>query len=192
MSQLRSLPALRMHIPGYSCAHGLLCEVPLYELHYESPGCCCTRAPVPRHHGSVTWGYVMATLWLIYGCCYSCCASQERENASVVPTAPCIFFQPLGSSFAYPRISEQSEHQDNWHHEQDQQHKGLPWWLSGKESACQSRIQSLILEDPLSHRATKPIYHNHWACALKPGSCKHWAHVPQLLKPVCPRVQAPQ
>ena len=135
MLQLRSLPALRMHIPGYSLAHGLLCEVPLYELHHESPGCCYTGATVARHHGYVIWGYVLATLWLCYGCCYGCCPSQERKNVSVVPTAPCIFFQPLSSSLTYPGISEQSEHQDNGYHEQDQQHKGLPWRLSGEESA---------------------------------------------------------
>ena len=61
----------------------------------------------------VIGGYVMATLWLCYGGCYGCCATQERENAYVVSTAACIFFQPLGLSLTYPGISEQSEHQHN-------------------------------------------------------------------------------
>ena len=42
--------------------------------------------------------------------------------------------------------------------------KGLPWWLSGKTSACQSKerqVQSLIQEDPTGHGATKPMHHNY-------------------------------
>ena len=70
---------------------------------------------------------------------------------------------------------------------------GLSWWLSGKESACQSmqetRVWSLIWEDPTCQRATKPMCHNYWACALEPGSCTDWAHVPQLLRPACPQLQ---
>ena len=34
--------------------------------------------------------------------------------------------------------------------------------------------------------------HNYWACTPEPRSCNYWAHVPQLLKPVCPRAHAPQ
>ena len=66
---------------------------------------------------------------------------------------------------------------------------GLPWWLSGKESACQFRRQigSLIWEDPTCCRTTKPAHHNCWARALE-----------QLLEPacydssLCPRGWAPQ
>ena len=36
------------------------------------------------------------------GCGYSCRIRQEGRNASVVPTAPLIFFQPLSSCLAYP------------------------------------------------------------------------------------------
>ena len=49
---------------------------------------------------------------------------------------------------------------------------GLPWWLSGKESACQGRrpwIQSLIWEDPTCCGASEPMHHNYWACAPEPG-----------------------
>ena len=57
---------------------------------------------------------------------------------------------------------------------------GLSWWLSGKESACQSmqetRVWSLIWEDPTCQGATKPMCHNYWACALEPGSRNYWAH----------------
>ena len=48
-----------------------------------------------------------------------------------------------------------------------------------------TRIRSLVWEDPTCRRATKPMCHNYWACALEPASRKHWAHVLQLLKPVC-------
>ena len=37
---------------------------------------------------------------------------------------------------------------------------GLPWWLSGKESACQYRgthVQSLVREDPTCSQAAKPM-----------------------------------
>ena len=35
--------------------------------------------------------------------------------------------------------------------------KVLPWWLSGKESAC----QSLVWEEPICFGATKPVSHNY-------------------------------
>ena len=53
-------------------------------------------------------------------------------------------------------------------------------------------VRFLVWEDPMCHRAAKPMHHNHWACALEPGSRSYWAHMPQLLKPVCPRAHALQ
>ena len=46
---------------------------------------------------------------------------------------------------------------------------GLPWRLSGKESTCQCRhtVSIPCLEDPTCHRASKPMHHNCWACALE-------------------------
>ena len=56
-------------------------------------------------------GYVMVMLWLLCQpgerVLYSCCASQEGINASAVPTAPRIFFQPLSLYLAYSEISIQ-------------------------------------------------------------------------------------
>ena len=46
-----------------------------------------------------------------------------------------------------------------------------------------TQVQSLVLEDPTCHGATKPVHDNYWACALEPTSHNYWAHVPQLLKP---------
>ena len=34
--------------------------------------------------------------------------------------------------------------------------------------------------------------HNYQTCALQPESRNYWAHMLQLLKPVCPRAHAPQ
>ena len=48
-----------------------------------------------------------------------------------------------------------------------------------------TRVWALVWEDPTCHRATKPVYHDYWACALEPTSHNYWAHVPQLLKPAC-------
>ena len=47
-----------------------------------------------------------------------------------------------------------------------------------------TRVRALVREDPTCHRATKPMCHNYWACALEPASHNYWAHVPQLLKPM--------
>ena len=44
-------------------------------------------------------------------------------------------------------------------------------------------VRALVREDPTRRRATKPVRHNYWACALEPAS-HYWAHMPQLLKPV--------
>ena len=53
----------------------------LYELHHQSPGCCCIGATFGQHDGCyirLYCGSVMATLWLCSGCCYDCCITQER------------------------------------------------------------------------------------------------------------------
>ena len=48
-----------------------------------------------------------------------------------------------------------------------------------------TRVQALVQEDPTCRRATKPVRHNYWACALEPASHNYWARVLQLLKPAC-------
>ena len=45
-------------------------------------------------------------------------------------------------------------------------------------------VRSLVLEDPTCSGGTKPLCHNHWACALEPGTGNYWSHMTQLLKPV--------
>ena len=54
------------------------------------------------------------------------------------------------------------------------------------------QIPSLIREDPMCCRATKPMHHNFWTCSLEPGSHNYWACMWQLLKPACSRVCASQ
>ena len=44
-------------------------------------------------------------------------------------------------------------------------------------------VRVLVQEDPTCRRATKPMHHNYWACALEPASHNYWARMPQLLKP---------
>ena len=46
-----------------------------------------------------------------------------------------------------------------------------------------TRVRALVREDPTCRRATKPVCHNYWACALEPTSHNYWACVPRLLKP---------
>ena len=52
----------------------------------------------------------------------------------------------------------------------------LPWWLLPMQ---ETRVRSLIWEDPTCHGATKPVRHNRWACAPEPASHSYWACVPQ-------------
>jgi len=41
--------------------------------------------------------------------------------------------------------------------------RGLPKWLSGKESAKAGDTDSIVVqEDPICHRAAKPMCHNCW------------------------------
>ena len=44
-------------------------------------------------------------------------------------------------------------------------------------------VQALVWKDPTCWRATKPVHHNYWACALEPASHNYWACEPQVLKP---------
>ena len=57
----------------------------------------------------------------------------------------------------------------------------------------ETRVQSLIQEDPTCQGAAKPMCHNYWACALKPRSRNSWAWVLQMLSPCAataePRLQ---
>ena len=41
-------------------------------------------------------------------------------------------------------------------------------WLRIHLPLQETRVWSLIQEDPTCHGATKPISHNYWACALEP------------------------
>ena len=42
-------------------------------------------------------------------------------------------------------------------------------------------VQFLVREDPTCGRATEPMHHNYWACALEPGSLNCWS--PSALEP---------
>ena len=55
-----------------------------------------------------------------------------------------------------------------------------------------TRIQSLIWEDPTCHRATKFVCHSYWVWVREPGSGNYWAHGLQVLKPTPPRAYALQ
>ena len=57
-------------------------------------------------------------------------------------------------------------------------------WLRIRLPVQGTRVRALVQQDPTCRRATKPVHHNYWACALEPASHNYWAHVPQLLKPV--------
>ena len=47
--------------------------------------------------------------------------------------------------------------------------RGFPWWLNLPMQ--ETWVWSLIQEDSTCLRATEPVHHNYWACALEPESC---------------------
>ena len=47
-----------------------------------------------------------------------------------------------------------------------------------------TRVWALVREDPICRRATKPVHHNYWGCALEPASHNYRARTLQLLKPM--------
>ena len=55
-----------------------------------------------------------------------------------------------------------------------------------------TQVQSLVWKDSTCYGGTKPVHHNHWACAIEPTNHNFWAYTPQLLKPTWPRAHAPQ
>ena len=62
---------------------------------------------------------------------------------------------------------------------------GLPQWLNSKESTCpmqETRVPSLVWEDPTCCGAIKPMSHNYGACALE--SWNHNSGSPNALEPV--------
>ena len=65
------------------------------------------------------------------------------------------------------------------------------WWRT-RLSTQETQVQSPVWEDPTCCGATMCMCHNYWACALEPGSCNYWAHVPQLLKATHPWARALQ
>ena len=62
------------------------------------------------------------------------------------------------------------------------------WWKNPPASAGDT---DLIPGPGRSHMRLSPRATTYWACALEPGSRKHWAHVPQLLKLARHRAHAP-
>ena len=55
----------------------------------------------------------------------------------------------------------------------------LPWWLSGKESACQCKRHVFdSWSKKISHTA-EPMLCSYWAYTLEPRSCNYRAHMPE-------------
>ena len=53
-------------------------------------------------------------------------------------------------------------------------------------------VRSLVQEDPTCHRATKPVHHNYWACALEPASHNYWSPRDTTTEACVPRARAPR
>ena len=53
----------------------------------------------------------------------------------------------------------------------------VQWWRIHLPMQ-KTQVWSLVQEDSTCLGATKPVYHNYWACALEPGSHNYCAQVP--------------
>ena len=55
-----------------------------------------------------------------------------------------------------------------------------------------TRVRALVREDPTCRRATKPVRHSYWACALEPASHNYWGLYATATEAHMPRARAPQ
>ena len=92
-------------------------------------------------------------------------------------------------------LSSSAHHEDMWMSHIKYKYRGtsqMVQWVRIHLTKQGTWVWFLVREDPTCFRATKPVLHNYWACALEPGKHNSRAHVPQLLKPLSPRACAPQ
>ena len=54
----------------------------------------------------------------------------------------------------------------------------------------ETRVWSLVWEDPTCHEATKRVHPSYWACGPEPRNHNYWALAPQRLKPAHPGAHA--
>ena len=90
---------------------------------------------------------VWSLFWLLKWSIISACVSQILCQENIV----LIFFKEnIGVSLVAP-------------------------WSIVRLSVQETQVQSMVGDDPTCHGATKPMYHNYWACAPEPGNCNCWA-----------------
>ena len=151
-----------------------------------------TVGPVPneqtdqRHGGWRLWGVVQRT------------PSQESRDTDSSPTPAhwANYFTTLTLSFflckrvRYPELTPvQFEHSviSKFNlmlrsvFKESSIQKSPPWaspvvqWLRIRLPMQGTRVRALVREDPTCRRATKPVCHNFWACALEPVRHNYWS-----------------
>ena len=65
-------------------------------------------------------------------------------------------------------------------------------WLRIRLPMQGTQVCALVREDPTCRRATKPVCHNYWACALEPASHNYWSPRATTTEARAPRAPAPQ
>ena len=65
-------------------------------------------------------------------------------------------------------------------------------WLRIRLPRQGTWVWSLVQEDLTCRRATKPVHHNYWACALEPESHNYWGPCATTTEACAPRAHAPQ
>ena len=79
---------------------------------------------------------------------------------------------PASSSFSRGPVSPPL----GWHIKNDLKGTSLvAQWLRIHLPVQGTWIRALVWEDPTCLRATKPVCHNYWACALEPTSHNYWS-----------------
>ena len=93
---------------------------------------------------------------------------QDRTTATVpiftpAPAQGLTLRECLETCMTYTEILQSSL--QNLKKKKKGREMGLPWWLIGKQAACQCRqetqVQSLIQEDPAHRGATRPMHHSY-------------------------------
>ena len=80
-----------------------------------------------------------------------------------------------------------------WTHLQNRNRASLvAQWLRICLPTQGTRVRSLVWEAPTCRRATKPVRHNYWACALEPASHNYWRPRATTTEACTPRACAPQ
>ena len=133
-------------------------------------------------------------------CCYCLVAKScvtlktaAHQASMFMPSNHLILCRPLlllPSVFPSNRVSHFSEKEkknknkktwfrlvDKWHLETKVWTSLVVQWIRIHLPMQETWVQSLVWEDPICHRATKPVFHNYWSYVPEPAGCNYRASI---------------